>query len=292
VKTATKVSAYGLILAVVFGGAWVAGSTAGPLDATASPSDAGHSDSAGHDTPSQAGSTDQLPGLASAANGHRLDLTSATGGELQFRIIGANETPVTAFDVEHDKRLHLVVVRRDGSGYRHLHPEMAADGTWRTALPLPTAGSYRLFTDFKPTGGEKTVLGQDIQIPGQYQPVTFSPTRTSTVDGYEVRLDGELEAGKSSDVTATVLKNGRPVADLQPYLAAYGHLVALRSTDLGYLHVHPLGVPGDGRTAAGPRVRFAVEVPTADRYRLFFDFQHEGEVRTAEFTVDAHSHAG
>jgi hypothetical protein len=105
------------------------------------------------------------------------------------------------------------------------------------------------------------------------------------VDGYEVRLDGDLVAGQTSKVTLTVTKDGAPVTDLQPYLGAYGHLVALRTGDLAYLHVHPDGEPGDGKTAPGPAVTFYAEVPTATTYRLFLDFQHGGTVRTAEFTV-------
>lgn len=42
------------------------------------------------------------------------------------------------------------------------------------------------------------------------------------------------------------------VTDLKPYVGAFGHLVALRAGDLAYLHVHPDGAPGDGRTAPGP----------------------------------------
>jgi hypothetical protein len=98
-------------------------------------------------------------------------------------------------------------------------------------------------------------------------------------------LDGDLVPGKSSKVTLTVTKDGREVTDLQPYLGAYGHLVALRGGDLAYLHVHPEGEPGDGRTAPGPAVTFFAEVPSAGNYRLFLDFQHQGKVRTAEFTV-------
>jgi hypothetical protein len=86
-------------------------------------------------------------------------------------------------------------------------------------------------------------------------------------------------------VTLTVNRDGVPVTDLQPYLAAYGHLVALREGDLAYLHVHPDGSPGDGVTPAGPQIEFVAEVPTAGGYRLFLDFQHGGVVRTAEFTV-------
>ena len=83
----------------------------------------------------------------------------------------------------------------------------------------------------------------------------------------------------------TVSRDGVPVTDLQPYLAAYGHLVALREGDLAYLHVHPDGAPGDGVTPAGPQIEFVAEVPTAGNYRLFLDFQHGDVVRTAEFTV-------
>ena len=52
------------------------------------------------------------------------------------------------FDVTHEKRMHLILARRDLTGFQHLHPEMAADGTWSTQVTLPQAGSYRLFADF------------------------------------------------------------------------------------------------------------------------------------------------
>ncbi len=59
----------------------------------------------------------------------------------------------------------------------------------------------------------------------------------------------------------------------------------LRAADLGYLHVHPAGHPGDGTTPAGPDVRFAVTAPGAGDYRLFFEFRHAGTVHRAELTV-------
>ncbi|WP_432765762.1 hypothetical protein [Nocardia cyriacigeorgica] len=45
-----------------------------------------------------------------------------------------------------------------------------------------------------------------------------------------------------------------PVTDLDPYLGAYAHLVALRTEDLAYLHVHPQGEVGT--SPPGPRVSF------------------------------------
>jgi hypothetical protein len=56
--------------------------------------------------------------------------------------------------------------------------------------------------------------------------------------------------------------------------------------------VHPDGSPGDGRTTAGPDITFYAEVPSAGAYRLYLDFQHNGTVRTAEFTAIAGAAAG
>ena len=114
-----------------------------------------------------------------------------------------------------------------------------------------------------------------------------APSSTATIDGYTVTMRGALIAGEESDLTFSVSREGKAVTDLQPYLGAYGHLVALRVGDLAYLHVRPEGAPDDGRTRPGPDVAFRAEVPAAGSHRLFLDFQHGGVVRTAEFTVVA-----
>ena len=302
-NTLAKLSTYGAALALLTLGAYATGSAVGPLTSPAPAAAAdGHAGTsggsidagaAGHgDSHSGAVSetADQPAGLASSRGGYTLTPTASTpvagtADEFTFRITGPDGAAVTVFDEEHTKRLHLIVVRRDSTGFQHLHPTMGPDGTWRSDLALPTGGVYRAFADFTPTVGAATTLGIDLSVAGTYQPVTHQPSRVAQVDGYEVRLDGDLTAGQSSPVTVTVSKGGAPVADLQSYLGAYGHLVALRAADLAYLHVHPDGSPGDGRTPAGPQIRFFAEVPSAGTYRLFLDFQHAGVVRTAEFTL-------
>jgi len=69
--------------------------------------------------------------------------------------------------------------------------------------------------------------------------------------------------------------------ELEPYLGALGHVVALRASDLSYLHVHPL------KDVSSEAVRFGVEVPSRGTYRIFLQFQHEQRVHTAAFTVQA-----
>jgi hypothetical protein len=289
-NTAAKLGAYGAALALVAGGGWVTGTAVGPFPGAtgAGTEAAGHGDT--HGGAAAAVADHQPGGLASAAGGYTLipastTLTPGATTAFTFKITGPDGAAVTAYDVEHEKRMHFIVVRRDTTGYRHLHPGLGADGTWTVPIAIAEAGSYRAFADFTPSGGKARTLGVDLVAPGLFQPVDHRESRVADVGGHRVRLDGDLVPGRSSRVTATVTEDGHPVADLQPYLGAYGHLVALRGGDLGYLHVHPDGGPGDGKTAAGPAVTFFAEVPSAGTYRLFLDFRHGGVVRTAEFTV-------
>ena len=289
-NTPAKLGGFALVAVLAFGGAYGIGQATGPVGAAAGTA---HGDQHG---PAAAPSSSELPagGLMVAQDGYRFDLISgdaAAGApeDFRFRILDPNGAPVTAFTPTHDKPLHLIVVRRDLTGFQHVHPQMGADGTWRIPLTFSNAGDYRAFADFAPDGrSEAITLGADVAVAGAYTPAALPPrSRTATVDGYTVRLDGDLVPGTTNELTLTVSKAGRPVTDLQPYLAAYGHLVVLRDGDLAYLHVHPDGEPGDGRTHPGPQITFFATVPSAGDYGLFLDFQHEGVVRTAAFTATA-----
>lgn len=296
-----KLAGFAAALALLAGGGWAVGAVAGP-EVEAKPEPMASHTASGEATGSSehGGGHDEEAkppgGLAVSEGGYTLspvDVTLPAGRatSFAFRILGPKGTPVTRFDVEHEKRMHLIVVRRDTAGFQHIHPVMADDGTWRVPIRLPRAGTYRAYADFTPTGAESVTLGVDLSVPGRYRPAVYDhESRTAEVDGYRVRLDGDLAPGRSSKLTLTVEREGAAVKDLQPYLGAYGHLVALRQGDLAYLHVHPDGEPGDGKTRPGPTVTFFAEVPSEGTYRLFLDFRHRGEVRTAEFTVIAGEH--
>jgi hypothetical protein len=129
-------------------------------------------------------------------------------------------------------------------------------------------------------------MHHDLQVPGtpEVRPLPL-PMRTASTGRYTVALEGELATGVPSTLTFRILHHGHPVTDLQPYLGAYGHLVAIRDGDLAYAHVHPAGEPGDRRTRPGPTVTFHTEVPRAGTYRLFLDFQHQETVHNVALTV-------
>jgi hypothetical protein len=226
-------------------------------------------------------------GVASQQNGYRLvplgaTLPAGSPRNFRFRIVDDDGQPVRDLCDEHGARLHLIVVRRDLSGYHHVHPRLAADGTWSIPLRLSEPGAYRAFADFR-TKERSAVLGTDLFAAGNFTPRALpAPSGTQHVDGYTVRMGGErASAGGETSLHFTVSRDGREITDLQPYLGARGHLVALREGDLAYLHVHPQEGPEPG---AG--ITFGAEFPSAGRYRLFLQFRHAGRVHTTAFTEE------
>jgi hypothetical protein len=221
-------------------------------------------------------------GLAVSDKGLTLELArrSAPRGrrfELAFRIADRSGRTIRDFDVEHTKRMHFIVVRRDMTGFQHLHPTERPDGTWSVPVTLPDAGSYRVFADFS-VDEEPHTLADDLPVDGSVRSRALPvPARSIDVDGLRVALtEGATEAGAESELGFTVTRDGRPVA-IQDYLGAKGHLVALRQGDLAFLHVHP----------DENRLQFMATFPTAGRYRLFLQFKTEdGRLHTAAFTQE------
>ena len=290
--TGTRVAGFAVGLALLFGVAYSAGGVLGPEPSPAAA--AGHSHSGaqpgGHShggaTGGMAGMDHSVSGLTLSEQGYRLLRTSAEPvagrpAELAFQVIGPTGRPVTSFVKTHEKPLHLIVTRRDLSGFQHLHPSLGPDGTWRTPLLLGAAGDYRLFAEFVPDNRLDTlVLGTDLAVAGDYRPVPLpAPAGSANAAEYAVSMLRDNGTARFA-----VTRGGVPVTDLQPYLGAYGHLVALRKGDLGYLHVHPEG--GPGLSPPGPEITFGTTLPPGGVYRLYFQFQHAGAVHLAEFTVD------
>jgi hypothetical protein len=271
-RTPLRLAGFAGILLLVFGVAVAAGSVIGPDREPSGETMAGHG-----------AGPDPVRGLAVADHGLELalDRTEVPRGreaELAFRILDGGR-PVRDFDVEHEKRMHVIVVRRDGHGFQHVHPELGPDGTWRVPVTLPDAGAYRVFADFSHDGEART-LAADLAVDGatDYGPLPQPATTAGAGDGYRVRLDADgLRAGEDTELSFTVTRDGEPVRT-EPYLGAGGHLVALREGDLAYLHVHP--------EEHGDAVAFTTAFPSEGRYRLYLQFKDDGEVHTAEFTQE------
>ncbi|MGB2920233.1 MAG: heavy-metal-associated domain-containing protein [Mycobacterium sp.] len=300
-NAAGRVAAFSAGLAVAFSAAYVTAAAVDPDTASTAQQDLGADATADHVATTEQASTvspspGDPPGLSLAQGGYLLSPVQAPNtaddrGTLSFRIVDPAGKSLFDYATVHDKQVHLIVVRSDGQHFAHVHPVLdKTTGIWSTPWRWNAAGSYRVFADFQPAqaGSSKLTLTRTVEVAGEFAPVP--PMTTRTVDhiaGYTVKLDGVLTAGASRRLTVEVARDGQPVTTLQPYLGAFGHLVALREGDLAYLHVHPEGAePVPGRTG-GPAVSFAATAPTAGRYLLYLDFKVDDTVHTATFVVDA-----
>lgn len=272
-RAPVKLALFGLVATVVFGLSFAAGGAADPV---------GLSNAEPVEHAGAMGLSGGLPGLATTTDGFTIapatDVLAGGAGPYRFQVLDDDGEAITEFDEEHTKRMHLLVVRRDFVGFVHDHPKMAADGTWSTRLDLAEPGAYRVFADFV-VDGEKHTLGTDLFVPGAFDPRPLPATSSVAAlpGGYEVELDGEIVVGEESELEFTIRRNGQVVTDIPDHLGAKGHLVALRDGDLAYLHVH----------ADEDRLVFETAFPSPGEYRLFLQFDHGGEVRTAPFTIDA-----
>jgi hypothetical protein len=298
---ALKLAGFAAGLVLLFGGGAVAGDITDPdsrgaAAAEATKQDHGHAATSAaqeeSDMSTNATTTDepQVHGLAVADRGLRVEverpeLRRGREERVSFRIVGSDGEVVRDFDVTHEKRMHLIVVRRDLTGFQHLHPELGADGTWTAPATLDEAGSYRLFADFS-YKGEATTLATDLRVdgPADLRPLPEPVPEARSDGGYDVRLDaGAAKAGEESELRFSITRDGETI-HTEPYLGAGGHLVALREGDLAFLHVHPTG-HGD-ESGHDDAVGFEATFPTEGRYRLFLQFKHEGRVQTVAFTQE------
>ena len=284
-NAALRLAAFAAFLALVGGVAALAGAATGSKPSAtpggAMGADGGAMEMAAMSPAAQA----RTNGLATSAAGYTFapaQTTLPTGtSPYRFRIVDASGSAVHDFDVDGGVRLHLIVVRRDFVGSPHLHPRLEPSGTWAVPLTLAAPGAYRVYADFE-VGGEKTVLGQDLFVPGRFVPKPLAAvSATDSIDGYTVRLArAELHAGKETKLHFLVSRNGRPVPRFETYVGHRGHMVALRDGDLAYSHVHPepTGEPGE--------IVFHTALSNAGNYRLFLQFKSGGVVHTAPFTVE------
>ena len=216
-------------------------------------------------------------------------LSAHTAASFHFKIVDAMGTAVTTFEPDQTKLMHFYLIRSDLTGFQHVHPTMAADGTWTANLAALSPGSYRAYAAFnaKNTSGATVadLLSTTLTVPGTgtTAPLPAAAT-TTTADGYALAVSGEAMAGMSHPLTITVSKDGKPVTDLQPYLETYAHLTAIHAGDLAFAHLHPEGAAAMTDTG-GPTLTVHAMLPESGDWRFFIQFQTGGVLHTAAITL-------
>ncbi len=218
---------------------------------------------------------------------------------LEFEVIDENEARVKNFDVVHEMKLHLLMVSKDLSWFGHEHPELQADGTMKLDFTFPAAGPHTLYADFKPTGANAQVIQKPITVagvaPAAVVLVKDDLTKAKTIAGHQVRLKASsLTAGDIVRLDFLIVKDGKPVTDLTPYLGAQGHCVIISQDGTQFLHSHPEDGDHDHAVGTGEhahptlpgQVTFNTNFPAPGLYKIWGQFLHGTEMVIADFVVD------
>jgi hypothetical protein len=226
-------------------------------------------------------------GLSGSVGGYSFVPDGVTAlSTFTFRINGPTGQAVTRYQPYESKLAVLYIIRSDLSGYQLLDPTMRQDGTWTAPLPALRPGSYRAFATFAaPDSSQGTplryTLSQTFTAPGSAADSPLPAATTSTtVDGFTVTWSGQPRAGASSPLGISIASSGKPVAYVDRFLDGYVHLTAFHAGDLAFAKIFSTGKDGTGTLTANALF------PESGTWRLFAQFQVNGQVHTAALTVD------
>jgi hypothetical protein len=205
---------------------------------------------------------------------------------LKIQVQNNDGKPIENFDINHEKKLHLIVVNKDLSYFNHIHPEPKVKGMFEITTQFPAGGEYKLFADFVPTGTSAMTKSEWVKVEGEAAaavPIKADTKFTKSVDGKEVTLAADqLQAGKEVTLTFTIKDDltKKSITNLQQYLGSVGHVVILTDDASQYIHVHPLE-----ENAMGSDAKFMTTFPKSGVYKIWGQFQHENRVFTVPFVV-------
>jgi len=223
---------------------------------------------------------------------------------------------------DHGHLIHLFLVRMpDMNSFWHLHPDQSGVAKFVENLPLMPAGNYRAYVDIvHSTGIAETQVG-DIDLPaiagaapaGDDAGVPDLPASdkvSQLPDGYRMvweRSSEPLKSQQSSWFRFLIEdKNGKPAADLEPYMGMAGHAAIISTDGKVFAHIHPAGsvsmaalamaqgaAPNSGMNnmtgmndvAKSIEVTFPYGFPQPGDYRIFVQVKRAGHVETGSFSA-------
>lgn len=189
-------------------------------------------------------------------------------------------------DVEHTKKIHLIVVSEDLSWFDHIHPELNADGSYSVKEKFPAAGKYTLFADYKPSGANHTVDNLNVTVAGTVPAAKkYGADKLTGVagDGFSVSLTpegGKFLTNMPMHINGVTMLNGKEVDvnTLEDYLGAKAHMVVVSLADKKYLHVHP--------SVDGGKFDLHTTFDKPGVYRGWIQYQSKGKVYTSDFVFN------
>ncbi len=231
-------------------------------------------------------------------------LESGKPQTLSFTIRNARGRRLRFLEIAHERPIHLVVASKDLKEFAHIHPELRPDDTFAVTHSFAHGGEYWLFADFTRPGAPPSIARFTINVEGarrSLEALSADKGFTKTEAGLQVTLTlpENLQAGEDLifRFDAMDAKTGRTVSDLQPYLGAWAHILIVPEDKSRMIHVHPIddaSLANDAdpwrhtHPAPGPspsRVTAITGLREPGLYRMWVQFQREGDVITVPYTI-------
>jgi hypothetical protein len=260
---------------------------------------------------------------------------SLTGGSLlRLHLDNPNEAEPTRFRTEqpdrirlddlipdHGHLMHLFIVRMpDMKAFWHLHPDQTKPGDFAVNLPIMPEGQYKLYADIVHHTGFPETQVATVNLPAvtgealsgdDAGAIDLAPADKVALlpDGYRMvwqRDDRAFKANQPYWFRFRVEdKDGKPAADLEPYMGMAAHAVFLSTDGNVFAHVHPAGSVSmaavnlaEGRSqksgmenmdhaAPSAEISFPYGFPKPGDYRIFVQVKRAWKVETGEFVAKA-----
>ncbi|MBD2137169.1 hypothetical protein H6F32_06130 [Anabaena sp. FACHB-1237] len=220
------------------------------------------------------------------------DVTPNKPVNLIIDITDTQGKAINKFDKFQEKIMHLIIVSDDLRFFDHVHPDYKnnGNGSFQVKYTFPAGGEYTLFSDYKPAESNervsvmKTSIKGTIPLPKSLE--KFEQTKTLSDTKVTLNVDNaSLKARKDIMLKFKLVDNkNQPIKDLQPYLGEKAHLVTIKSssplTNADYIHSHGM------KDSAPGEIDFHAKFPQAGTYKMWLQFQRNGNVKTADFWVN------
>lgn len=191
----------------------------------------------------------------------------------EVRLLKDDGHPYYAHEVavSHTQRVHLHLRQTGGDRqYAHLHPQPAADGSWRFEVPAHLRGvGLRAFVDFSDARTSRTMLAETEVAPAF---TTAAPPTALAPRNRIVELTASTDrTGESAMLRLRLAGPAGGKLRLKPIMGSLGHAVvfSVDRPDAGYAHMHPT-LEG-GEYADDPTLAFRLRLPAPGTYDVWLN---------------------
>ena len=173
--------------------------------------------------------------------------------------------------ISHTQRLHLHLRQADGERqYAHLHPQPAADGSWRFEVPAHLRGvGLRAYVDFSDVRTSRTMMAEAEVAPAF---TTAAPPSAPVPRNRIVELTASTtQTGSSAMIRLQLAGPSGKTLRLKPIMGSLGHAVvfSVDRPEAGYAHMHPT-LEG-GEYADNPTLAFRLRLPPPGNYDFWLN---------------------